>query len=55
MPYEDLIRKRSLSGALAYEHLERIYGQPETYNNQNRCYHQMDALIADIPEGVTVL
>lgn len=55
MPYEDLMRERSLSGALAYEHLERIYGQPRTYLNQNRCYHPMDALIADLPEGMTVL
>lgn len=55
MPYEELMRKRSLSGALAYEHLERIYGQPDTYLNQHRCYHPMDALIADIPEGMTVL
>jgi hypothetical protein len=55
MPYEDLMRKRSLSGALAYEHLERIYGVPDTYLNQHRCYHPMDALIADIPEGMTVL
>jgi hypothetical protein len=55
MPYEELMRKRSLSGALAYEHLERIYGVPDTYLNQNRCYHPMDALLADLPEGVTVM
>lgn len=55
MPYEDLMRKRSLSGALAYEHLERIYGVPDTYLNQTRCYHPMDALLADLPEGVTVM
>lgn len=54
-PYEDLIRDRSLSGTLSYEHLERIYGNPRTYLNQTRCYHPMDALHADLPEGVTVL
>lgn len=55
MPYEELIRNRSLSGALAYEHLERIYGQPSTYLNQNRCYHPMDALMADLEPGVWVM
>lgn len=55
MPYEDLIRMRSLAGTLAYEHLERIYGVPSTYINQKRCYHPMDALMAHLPEGVTVL
>jgi len=54
-PYEDLIRDRSLAGTLSYEHLERIYGNPRTYLNQNRCYHPMDALHANIPEGMTVL
>lgn len=55
MPYEELMRKRSLSGALAYEHLERIYGVPDTYLNQQRCYHPMDALLAKLPDGVTVM
>lgn len=54
-PYEELIRDRSLSGTLSYEHLERIYGNPRTYLNTTRCYHPMDALHANLPEGVTVL
>lgn len=48
MPYEELQRGRSLAGAIAYEHLERIYGQPSTYMNQNRCYHPMDALVVKL-------
>lgn len=43
--YEELIRGRSLALALAYEHLERIYGNPETYNVEHRQAHCMDDIM----------
>ena len=45
--YEELIRGRSLSCALAYEHLERIYGEPSTYLVAHRQGHPMDALMRE--------
>lgn len=49
--YEELIRGRSLSGALAYEHLERIYGVPETYLVKHRMSHPMDDIMANVSEA----
>ena len=46
MSYEELARTRSLGHTLAYEHLERIYGQQETYLAEYRQPHPMDALIS---------
>lgn len=45
MPYEELINIRSLGGALAYEHFERIFGVAGTYTRDHRMSHPMDAMV----------
>lgn len=51
MPYETLIRDRSISGYYGYEHHERIYGHIRTYLNRNRMSHPLDWIFGEIDYG----
>ena len=50
LPYETLIRERSMSGIYAYEHHEWTYGRMSTYLNRNRLYHPLDAIFRVYPD-----
>lgn len=53
LPYETLIRERSISGIYSYEHHEWTYGRIGTYMNRNRLYHPMDAIFMELEHGET--
>lgn len=50
LPYETLIRDRSMSGIYAYEHHEWTYGRYSTYLNRNRSFHPLDWIFRELPE-----